>query len=212
MLDRFRRSVRRQPMVLTALISNRDILYWRERPCRAHVRQSGAANALTYDPDYVLTTVPDARRISSSSRWRRYPEMVDPASATMSRLEGNFMWSPGRTITPRNQSGPMSRSLRRSPEQPEPLELKAQLGGLLRRPGPLHLRGGPVNSMFLEMASRPGTPCAPSPGNPGILRRFFSTGQRASHVQPRHPSLLARWTCTPSGASSPGRRAGRRKA
>jgi len=201
-------------------ISNRDIIHWWEL-LKAGTVQGGQyippgmstaeLNALTYNPDYVLTTVPDAKREFDQLQVTiegRYPKWWTSASATFSRLEGNFnvvtgpddytSGGPGPWVRPNEQvnfTGHLDNQSR--------FEFKAQLGGLL----PWGFRGGAfvaffegdrvtptltVNSLLLEMAVQQtgGVPaCAPPQRNPGYcsFAGFFLDGSNGHRVfvQPR---------------------------
>jgi hypothetical protein len=94
-------------------------------------------DALTYNPDYVVTTVPDAKREFDQlqiSLEACYPTWWAAASATVSELEGNFNvvtgpddytnGGPGPWVRPNEQInffGPLNNQSR--------VEIKAQLGG-----------------------------------------------------------------------------------
>jgi len=223
MLDRFSLPIQfgGQPLVLDKLwISNRDILYWYELLKAGTVQgnmyippgmSAEELNALTYDPDYVLTTVPDARREFDQLQFTveaRYPKWWTSASATVSRLEGNFnvvtgpddytTGGPGPWVRPNEQinyDGHLSNQSR--------FELKAQLGGLL----PWGFRGGAfftffegdrvtpvlsVNSLLLEMSIQQTggvAPCVSTTVSSGYcaFRGFFLDGSNGHRifVQPR---------------------------
>ena len=150
MLDRFFRAIQfgNQPLVMDKLwISNRDIMHWWELLKAGTVQgpiyippgmSTQELEALTYNPDYVLTTVPEARREFDQLQFTveaRYPKWWTSASATVTRLEGNFnvvtgpddytTGGPGPWVRPDEQinyDGNLSNQSR--------FELKAQLGGL----------------------------------------------------------------------------------
>jgi len=167
--------------------------------------------ALTYDPDYVLTTVPDARREFDQLQLTveaRYPKWWTSASATISRLEGNFNAVTGPDDYTTGGAGPWVRpneqinSYGHLSNQSR-FEFKAQLGGLL----PWGFRGGAfltffegdrvtptltVNSLLLEMGvEQTGgvVPCVPAGPNPGLcsFKGFFLDGANGHRifVQPR---------------------------
>jgi hypothetical protein len=204
-------------------ISNKDIIYWWElvksgeclgsilAPCVPPGMTPDQLNALTYNPDYVLTTVPEAKRDFDQlqlSVEARYSTWWASASATVSELEGNFnaVTGPddytnggaGPWVRPNEQLnffGPLNNQSR--------FELKAQLGGIL----PWGFRGGAflsffqgdrvtptltINPLLLEMAIQ-------EEGKPLPTRfRYFFLFNQAGHrifVQPRgsfaYPSRTA---------------------
>jgi hypothetical protein len=145
-------------------ISNRDIIYWWGIaqsnlgpcnplfPCVPPGMTPEELNGLTWSPDYVLTTVPEARREFDQLQLQleaRYPTWWAAASATISRLEGNFnavtgpddytTGGAGPWVRPNEQInffGPLNNQSR--------FEAKVQAGGLL----PWGFRGGAFLSFF----------------------------------------------------------------
>ena len=223
MLDRFFRPVLvgGAPLVMDKLwLSNRDIMYWWALLKSGEVQgpiyippgmTPQELDALSYDPDYVLTTVPEARREFDQLQLTveaRYPKWWTSASATVSRLEGNVNvvtgpddytnGGPGAWVRPNEQinfNGHLDNQSR--------FELKAQLGGLL----PWGFRGGAfftffegdrvtptltVNSLLLEMGiEQTGdvAPCVPTSSISSLcsMRYFFLEGANGHRVfvQPR---------------------------
>ena len=194
-------------------ISNRDIIYWWERlkaqdggcsglrPCMPPGMTPEQLDALTYDPDYVLTTVPEARREFDQLQLvveARYPSWWGHLSATISRLEGNFNVVTGPDEYTTGGAGPWVRPNEQINFQGElsnqsRVEVKAQAGGIL----PWGFRGGAflsffegdrvtptlsVNPLLMEMSiQQPGMP------QPTRFPGFFLNGQ-AGHrifVRPR---------------------------
>ncbi len=220
MLDRFFRPIQfgRQSLVMDKLwISNRDIIYFWELlkagegsgTYRPPGMSTAELNALTYNPDYVLTTVPEARREFDQLQFTleaRYPKWWTSASATISRLEGNLNVVAGPDDYTTGGPGPWVR-----PDEQinfdhlnnqSRFEFKAQVGGLL----PWGFRGGAfvtffegdrvtpvltVNPLLLEMRiPAEGTvPCEPATGAPDYcaFRWFFLSGASGHRVfvQPR---------------------------
>jgi len=159
-LDRFGRPAYfdGQPLVLEKVgISNEDILWVRELVRQGLLLDTSVLYAppglsaaqlaaLTYDPDFVLTTVPEATRRFEQLQLRleaRYRTWWAGASATLSTLEGNFnvvtgpddytTGGPGPWVRLNEQSnffGPLNNQSR--------FEGKLYLGGLL----PARFRGG----------------------------------------------------------------------
>ena len=223
MLDRFSLPIQfgGQPLIMDKLwISNRDMMYWWQLFKAGDVQgptyippgmSASELDALTYDPDYVLTTVPDARREFDQLQLTveaRYPKWWTSASATISRLEGNFNAVTGPDDYTTGGAGPWVRpneqinSFGHLSNQSR-FEFKAQLGGLL----PWGFRGGAfltffegdrvtptltVNSLLLEMGvEQTGgvIPCVPAGTNPGLcsFKGFFLDGANGHRifVQPR---------------------------
>lgn len=98
-LDRFFRPVSFQgePLELRRLaISNEDILKWAgiaALQMELPPQLAAVLGSLTYDPDIVLTNVPDARREFDQLQLNlsaRYPRWWASASVTLTDLEGNF--------------------------------------------------------------------------------------------------------------------------
>jgi hypothetical protein len=223
MLDRFFLPIQfgGAPLVMDRLwISNRDIMHWYQQLKAGTVQgaiylppgmSTQELEALTYDPDYVLTTVPDARREFDQVQLTleaRYPKWWTSASATVSRLEGNFNVVTGPDDYTAGGAGPWVRpneqiNFEGHLNNQSRFELKAQVGGIL----PWGFRGGAffsffegdrvtptlgVNSLLLEMAvEQTGdvAPCAPANNNPGkcAFRFFFLDGANGHRifVQPR---------------------------
>ncbi len=151
MQDRFFRSLffGGEPLVLDRLwISNKDIIYWWTLLKSGVVQgegylppgMSGAqADALTYDPDYVLTTVPEAKRELDQLQLMleaRYPTWWASGSATISRLEGNLNVVTGPDDYTSGGAGPWVRpneqiNFEGRLNNQSRLEVKLQAGGLL---------------------------------------------------------------------------------
>jgi hypothetical protein len=92
-----------KPLVLPRIaVSNEDIIYWREQVLTGGAigpdfKPPGMSTAdwlaLTYEPDNVLTNVPEATRRFDQfqlTATARYPTWWAQASATLTRLEGNL--------------------------------------------------------------------------------------------------------------------------
>jgi len=223
MLDRFFLPIQfgGQPLIMDKLwISNRDIIYWWELLKSGAVvdgifRPPGMSteelNALTYNPDYVLTTVPEARREFDQLQFTvegRYPKWWTSASATLTRLEGNFNVVTGPDDYTTGGAGPWVRpneqiNFSGHLNNQSRIEFKAQVGGLL----PWGFRGGAfvtffegdrvtptltINPLLLEMRTvndPENPPCVPASGAPGYCAfRWFFLNEANGHrifVQPR---------------------------
>ncbi len=158
--DRFHRQLEfgGQPMRLERLaISNEDILRVRElirqgaifchnQICIPPGMSAAELDALQYDPDYVLTTVPEATRRFAQLQLRldaRYRTWWAGASATLSRLTGNFNVVTGPDDYTTGGPGPWVRLNEQynffgALNNQSTLEAKLYLGGLL----PARFRGG----------------------------------------------------------------------
>lgn len=222
MLDRFSREIffGGAPLVLDRLwISNRDIIHWWTLYKAGQVLSPdylapgltpAELDALTWNPDYVLTTVPEARREFDQLQLTvegRYAKWWTSASATVTRLEGNFNAVTGPDDYTAGGAGPWVRPNEQTNfygglNNQSRFEFKAQLGGLL----PWGFRGGAfvtfftgdrvtptltVNSLLLEMQvpSQQNQPCMANPVRPDQcdVRGFFlnaANGHRI-FVQPR---------------------------
>jgi hypothetical protein len=189
-------------------ISNQDIMYWwaiaksdptscsPTRPCVPPGMTPEELEALTYDPDYVVTTVPEARREFDQLQLTleaRFPNWWAGASAAISRLEGNFnavtgpddytTGGAGPWVRPNEQlnfEGPLNNQSR--------LELKIQAGGLL----PWGFRGGAfltffegdrvtptltINPLLMEMSI-----LEPGGTQPTPFRGYFLNGQAGHRI------------------------------
>ena len=214
-LDRFFRPIiwKGAPLVLPKLaVSNEDIIYWRTLLGQGVVvgpdfvppgMSAATLNALTYQPDNVLTNVPKAIRrfdqlqLGSTAR---FPTWWASGSATLTRLVGNLNSLTGTDDYTTATAGPFVRLNEQTNfygdlNNQSRLEIKLQAGGNL----PMRFRGGVFLSYFggdrvtptltlsdllLEFAL-PDTSSTGKP--PARLRSFFFTtvtGQRI-FVQPR---------------------------
>jgi hypothetical protein len=147
-----------RPLVLERLaISNEDILRVRElmrqdslschgRICVPPGMSAAELDALQYDPDYVLTTVPEATRRFEQLQLRldtRYRTWWAGASATLSTLTGNFNVVTGPDDYTTGGPGPWVRLNEQynffgALNNQSSFEGKVYLGGLL----PAGFRGG----------------------------------------------------------------------
>ena len=217
-LDRFFRPViwRGAPLVLPRLaVSNEDIIYYRELVRRDIVDARGIPPgfsgpeggakwlALTYQPDNVLTNVPEAARkfdqlqlIASA----RYPGWWAEGSATLTRLKGNLNSLTGTDDYTTSGAGPFVRlneqlNFYGDLNNQSRLEVKLMVGGEL----PWGFRGAAFLTHFggdrvtatltlsdlLQEFQLPDTSSAGAP--PIRLRGFFfatTTGHRI-FVEPR---------------------------
>jgi len=225
-LDRFFRPIRfqGQPLVISNLgVSNEDIIYWRG------VLQSGESTnyadyyppgmpgaewaALTYQPDLVLTTVPEATRRFDQlqlTATARYPTWWAQGSATLTSLRGNLNSVTGNDDYTTSGAGPFVRLNEQTNffgdlDNQSRFEFKLQAGARL----PAGFRGGvfltyvegdrvtptlTISDLALEF-QLPDTSTTGSP--PVKLSSFlfrFTSGQRI-FVQPRgsyrYPSRMS---------------------
>jgi len=213
-MDRFFRPIfwRGAPLVLPRLaVSNEDIIYWRTLLQQGVIAGpfippglgTAAWLALTYQPDNVLTNVPEATRKFDQlqlSTTARYPTWWAQASATFTRLVGNLNSLTGTDDYTTANAGPFVRLNEQTNfygdlNNQSRLEVKLQAGGNL----PLGFRGGTffsyyggdrvtptltISDLLLEFAL-PDTSSSGAP--PARLRGFFFTtvnGQRI-FVEPR---------------------------
>jgi hypothetical protein len=160
-LDRFFRPLHfgGQPLVLPRLaVSNEDIIYW-----RTQVLEHGAIGpftppgftgadgiarwlGLTYEPDNVLTNVPEATRKFDQLQLvttARYPDWWAQGSLTITRLRGNLNSLTGTDDYTTSGAGPFVRLNEQinffgDLNNQSDLELKVAAGGTL----PLAFRGG----------------------------------------------------------------------
>jgi len=159
-LDRLGRPVSfgGRPLVLERLaISNEDILrvqdlmrqgalFCQNRICLPPGMSAADLDALRYDPDYVLTTVPEATRRFEQIQLRldaRYRTWLAGASATVSSLTGNFNVVTGPDDYSTSSAGPWvllneQFNFLGDLNNQSLLEGKLYLGGLL----PAGFRGG----------------------------------------------------------------------
>jgi hypothetical protein len=220
LLDRFNRPVlfRGQPLVLDRLaMSNEDILYVQDL-----LRQGvmlgpnqllappgltpAQLAALQYDPDYVLTRVPEATRRFEQLQFRleaRYRTWWAGASATLSKLNGNYNVVTGPDDYTSGGPGPWVRLNEQynffgALNNQSGFDGKVYFGGLL----PARFRGGvflsyatgdrvtptlPISGLLTEFAV-----AVPSTSNPAVIdtlsfHRFLFrsiTGHRI-FIQPR---------------------------
>jgi hypothetical protein len=207
-----------QPLVLDRLaISNEDILrvrdlvrqgaiFCRNRICFPPGMSVAELDALQYDPDYVLTTVPEATRRFEQLQLRldaRYRTWWAGASATLSALRGNFNVVTGPDDYSTGSAGPWvllneqfnylgdlnNQSL---------LEGKLYLGGLL----PAGFRGGAffsyatgdrvtptltISHLLTDYAVVVPRPSDPTQSDTLAFLNFlfFSTGGQRIFLQPR---------------------------
>lgn len=214
-LDRFLRPVtfNGEPLVLPKLaVSNEDIIYWRPflvsgESTSKDYYPTGMPRArwlaLTYQPDNVLTNVPEATRrfdqlqLNASAR---YPSWWAQASATLTRLVGNLNSLTGTDDYTTSGAGPFVRLNEQTSffgdlNNQSRFELKLQMGGNL----PLGFRGGAflthfegdrvtptltISDLLLEFQ----LPDTSSTGAaPGLLRSylFHTTAGQRIFVQPR---------------------------
>jgi len=214
-LDRFFRpiSFQGEPLVLPILaVSNEDIIYWRA------VLQSGESTNfrdyyppgmpsdvwanLTYQPDLVLTTIPEATRRFDQLQLTgtvRYPKWWAMGSATWTRLVGNLNSITGSDDYTTSGAGPFVHLNEQTNfygdlNNQSRFELKLQVGGDL----PAGFRGGLFLTHFegdrvtptltvSDLALEFQLPDTASNRNPIYLRAFlfhFTNGQRI-FVQPR---------------------------
>ncbi len=157
-LDRFFHAFRIDgaPLRLKRIaISNEDLIYWANQilaspGCCAFLLPPGMslaqALALPYQPDYILTNLPDARRELDQVQVRvqaRYPTWWLDVGATVSRLEGNLNTIVGADDYSGSSAGPFVRlnesfdSFGRLNNQSK-VEVKARIGGDL----PWGVQGG----------------------------------------------------------------------
>ena len=213
-LDRFFRPIyfQGQPLVLSKLaVSNEDILYWRPYVLGNEVSLFYYPTGMPYDqyllltylPDIVLTTVPEAKRRFDQLQLigtARYPSWWAQGSATLTRLDGNLNSITGTDDYTTSGAGPFVRRNEQTNffgalNNQSRLELKLQLGGAL----PLGFRGGmllthfegdrvtptlTLNDLAVEF-QLPDTSSTGAP--PALLHAFlfhYVSGQRV-FVQPR---------------------------
>jgi hypothetical protein len=219
-LDRFNRPLlfRGQPLVLEKLaISNEDILYVQELlrqgvmlgPDKIFAPPGmtpAELAALRYDPDFVLTKVPEATRRFEQLQFRleaRYRTWWAGASATLSTLRGNYNVVTGPDDYTNGGPGPWVRLNEQynffgALNNQSGLDGKVYLGGLL----PARFRGGvffsyatgdrvtptlPISGLLTEFAV-----AVPQTSNPAVVdtltfhRLLFRTvtGHRI-FIQPR---------------------------
>ena len=217
-LDRFFRPViwRGAPLVLPKLaVSNEDIIYYRELVRSGVLDNRGIPPgfataegfqrwlALTYEPDNVLTNVPEATRKFDQlqlSTTARYPTWWAQASATFTRLVGNLNSLTGTDDYTTANAGPFVRlneqfNFYGDLNNQSRFELKLQAGGDL----PWGFRGGVFLTHFAGDRVTPTLtlsdqllefqlPDTASSGAPPVRLRgfFFNTvnGQRI-FVEPR---------------------------
>jgi hypothetical protein len=218
--DRFGRQLyfAGQPLVLDRLaISNEDILYVQELLRQGQLLDPNALYvppsltpaelaALRYAPDFVLTTVPEAKRRFEQLQLRvdaRYRTWWAGASATLSTLEGNYNVVTGPDDYTNGGPGPWVRLNEQynffgDLNNQSGVEAKVYFGGLL----PARFRGGvffsyatgdrvtptlPISGLLTQFAvAVPGTP------NPAVLDTlpfhpflFRSVSGHRIFVQPR---------------------------
>jgi carboxypeptidase family protein len=202
-----------KPLVLSKLaVSNEDIIYWRELLLSGQIAGDqfippGLSNSewrsLTYQPDNVLTNVPEATRRFDQlqlTATARYPRWWASASATVTRLVGNLNSLTGTDDYTTSGAGPFVRLNEQTNfygdlNNQSGFELKLRLGGNL----PARLKGGvfltyftgdrvtptlTISDLLVEF-QLPDTSSRGAP--PPLLRSYFfstTTGQRI-FVQPR---------------------------
>src|SRR6059036_1457390 len=184
MLDRFGQPVyfAGQPLVLDRLaISNEDILYVQELVRQGQILGGNTLlvppdltpaqlAALRYDPDYVLTKVPEATRRFGQVQFRldaRYRTWWAGASATISALDGNYNVVTGPDDYTNGGPGPWvplneQYNFYGALNNQSRFEAKVYLGGLL----PARFRGG----VFLSYAT--GDRATPTLSIDGLLSEF----------------------------------------
>lgn len=201
-----------QPLVLPKLaVSNEDIIYRRAltrmmqcfRDCVPPGMSFAEWNALTYNPDNVLSNVPEATRKFDQlqvSATARYPSWWAQGSVTLTRLVGNLNSLTGSDDYTTSGAGPFVRLNEQTNfygdlNNQSRVELKLQAGGEL----PLGFRGGvflthfagdqvsptlTISNLLLEFQ----LPDTSSTGDPpaDLLGVYFATttGQRI-FVRPR---------------------------
>jgi hypothetical protein len=195
-LDRFNRPLlfRGQPLVLEKLaISNEDILYVQELLRQGQLLDPNAIYAppgltpaelaaIRYDPDFVLTKVPEATRRFEQLQLRleaRYRTWWAGASATFSKLNGNYNVVTGPDDYTNGGPGPWVRLNEQynffgALNNQSGFDGKVYLGGLL----PARFRGGvffsyatgdrvtptlPISALLTEFAV-----AVPQPSNPAV--------------------------------------------
>jgi hypothetical protein len=218
--DRFQRllSFGGEPLVLERLaISNEDILRVRDlirqgdmfcqsRICVPPGMSAAELDALQYDPDYVLTTVPEATRRFEQLQLRldaRYRTWWAGASATLSTLRGNFNVVTGPDDYSVSSAGPWvlpneQVNFHGYLKNQSLFDGKLYLGGLL----PAGFRGGvffsyatgdrvtptlPISSLLTEYAVVVPRPSDPTQGDTLVFHSFLfrsTSGQRV-FLQPR---------------------------
>ncbi len=215
-LDRFFRPVlfQGEPLVLPVLaVSNEDIIYWRALLLSGETTDfkdyyppgmPGAQWAsLTYQPDLVLTTVPEATRRFDQLQLvasARYPGWWASAAGTLTRLVGNLNSVTGGDDYTTSGAGPFVRLNEQTNffgdlNNQSRFELKVQVGGNLPKGfrGGLfftHLEGDRVTPTLTisDLALEFQLPDTSSTGDlPARLRAYlfhYTNGQRI-FVQPR---------------------------
>ena len=219
-LDRFGRQVEfaGRPLVLDRLaISNEDILYVQERRRQGQLLDPNVLyappgltpaqlGALRYDPDYVLTTVPEATRRFGQVQLRvdaRYRTWWAGASATLSTLKGNYNVVTGPDDYAAGGPGPWVRLNEQynffgALNNQSRFDGKVYLGGLL----PWRFRGGVFFSYATGDRVTPTMPISglltayavavPDASNPGVVDTlsfhrllFRSVSGHRMFIQPR---------------------------
>jgi len=217
-MDRFFRPVTKdgKPVVLPKLaVSNEDIVYWRDQSIPTGIfvipphfdGADGIARwlALTYQPDNVLTNVPEANRRFDQlqlSATARYPSWWANVSGTITRLQGNLNSLTGTDDYTTSGAGPFVRLNEQANffgnlNNQSEVEVKLATGGNL----PFGFRGGAFVTYFSGDATTPTVtisdlllefalledPLSGVPPRPVGLRGYFfqtTAGQRI-FVQPR---------------------------
>jgi hypothetical protein len=214
-LDRFFRPLffgGRELVIPTLAVSNEDIIHWRELVLAGVITPMAGMPpglttsewlALTYQPDNVLSNVPQATRRFDQlqlTATARYPAWWAQASVTISRLVGNLNSLTGTDDYTASGAGPFVRLNEQTNffgdlNNQSGFELKAQAGGNL----PMGFRGGVFLTHFTGDRVTPTLalsdlllefqlPDTASDGSAPVLLRslFFNTinGQRI-FVQPR---------------------------
>ena len=219
-LDRFGRQVEfaGRPLVLERLaISNEDILYVQEQRRQGQLLDPNVLyappgltpaqlGALRYDPDYVLTTVPEATRRFGQVQLRvdaRYRTWWAGASATLSTLKGNYNVVTGPDDYAAGGPGPWVRLNEQynffgALNNQSRFDGKVYLGGLL----PWRFRGGVFFSYATGDRVTPTMPISglltayavavPDASNPGVVDTlsfhrllFRSVSGHRMFIQPR---------------------------
>jgi len=219
-LDRFGRQVEfaGRPLVLDRLaISNEDILYVQEQRRQGQLLDPNVLyappgltpaqlGALRYDPDYVLTTVPEATRRFGQVQLRvdaRYRTWWAGASATLSTLKGNYNVVTGPDDYAAGGPGPWVRLNEQynffgALNNQSRFDGKVYLGGLL----PWRFRGGVFFSYATGDRVTPTMPISglltayavavPDASNPGVVDTlsfhrllFRSVSGHRMFIQPR---------------------------
>jgi hypothetical protein len=155
LLDRFYRpfSIDGKPVRLKRIaVSHEDIAYWFDQQTNGQVGFPGilppgfTSDMLYYQPDYLLTNLPDAKREMDQLQFRveaHYPTWWLDFGATLTRLEGNLNTIVGADDYSGSSAGPYVRanegfeSFGRLNNQSK-VEAKLRIGGNL----PIGLRGG----------------------------------------------------------------------